>query len=198
MSDPSRSLPGTLGRLRALVAERGLEEEAVLDIAKLSRATLLDETEIRAVLAGQGSGGSDSSEEEAIKKRVRDRLVRAYRAYLEANRITFPEGIRALAARLGISEMWARQLVKGAKVPSVGHLTQLAEFFAVDLHTFTDTADESLNRALQPLLRQLQTDDPVTELMSEHGLSGINFRGLAPERRAMLAGVIKAVLEPEK
>lgn len=197
MSDPRCSLSETLARVRTLIAERGLHQEAVLDASKLARAALLDEAEVQAVLAGEELRDGDSCEE-AVKQRVRQRLARAYRAYLDTNGITFAQGIRTLAARLGISEMWARQLVKGVKVPSVGHLPQLAEFFAVDLRTFTDPADQNLNRVLQPLLRDLQSEDPVADLMNEHGLAGISFRGLAPERRAMLAGVIKAVLEPEK
>ncbi|MFJ6729308.1 MULTISPECIES: hypothetical protein [unclassified Streptomyces] len=197
MSDPSGTLPETLTRLRALITERGLREEAVFDIPGLSRATLLDEAEVRALLAG-GEPHAGGSSEEAVKERVRNRLARAYQTYLDTDRISFAAGIRTVAAALDISEMWARQLVKGAKVPSIGHLSQLAEFFDVDLHVFTDTDADSLNRALQPLLGELRSEDPVAELMSEHGLAGISFRGLAPERRAMLAGVIKAVLEPEK
>ncbi|MFF8322052.1 hypothetical protein ACF06V_33465 [Streptomyces bobili] len=197
MSDPSCSLPETLARLRALIAERGLREEAVFDVSELSRAAVLDEAEVRALLAGEEPHDGGSAEE-AVKERVRNRLARVYRAYLDTSRVSFADGIRTVAARLDISEMWARQLVKGVKVPSVGHLSQLAEFFAVDLHFFTDPAHDSLNRVLRPLLRELRQEDPVAELMSEHGLAGISFRGLAPERRAMLAGVIKAVLEPQK
>ncbi|NUV58822.1 transcriptional regulator [Streptomyces sp. CAI-85] len=197
MSDPNSSLPETLARLRTLIAEKGLRQETVFDVPTLSRAAVLDEAEVRALLAGEElhDGGSG---EEAVKERVRSRLARTYQVYLDTHRVSFAEGIRTVAARLDISEMWARQLVKGVKVPSVGHLPQLAEFFAVDLHFFTDAAPDNLNRALQPLLRELQSEDPVAELMSEHGLAGISFRGLAPERRAMLAGVIKAVLGTEK
>lgn len=197
MNEPGITLPETLQRLEELLTEKQLNRESVLDVTKLARQAVLRDAEVQALLAGL-SLADDGSPDEVVKRRVRERLPRVYQTYLETERVSFADGIRTIAARLEISEMWARQLVKGAKVPSVGHLSALARFFKIDERYFTGTPADNLNRALQPLLNSLESGDPVAELMSEYGLAGLSFRGLAPERRAMLAGMIKAVMEQEK
>ncbi|WP_225636736.1 hypothetical protein [Streptomyces solaniscabiei] len=201
MSEPSGPLPETLARLRALIAERHLDEGAVLNVAELSHRALLREVEVEALLAGLQLSDSGSPEE-VIKGRVRERLPRLFNAYLKSGKIKPADGYRTIHAQLECSEVWARQLLTGRKVPSVGHLSVLAEFFNVDERFFTGAPADNLNRALQPKLQDLQVNDPVAELMTEYGLEGVSFRrrveGMAPERKAMLAGVIKAVLEAEQ
>lgn len=197
MNEPGMTLPETLKRLEELLSEKQLDRASVFDVAKLARQAVLREAEVQALLAGLNLA-DDGSPDEVVKRRVRERLARVYQTYLDTERVSFADGVRTIAAQLEISEMWARQLVKGAKAPSVGHLPVLARFFKIDERYFTGTPADNLNRALQPLLNSLESGDPVAELMTEYGLAGLSFRGLAPERRAMLAGMIKAVMEQEK
>ncbi|MFI1700283.1 hypothetical protein ACH419_30470 [Streptomyces bobili] len=201
MSEPSSSLPDTLARLRALITEKGLDEKSVLDVARLSRQALLSEAEVGALLAGLQLADTGSPEE-VVKGRVKQRLPRVYQAYLESQRVTFPDGIRTLEAKLHCSGAWARQLVGGSKVPSVGHLSVLAEFFKLDERLLTGAPTDNLNRVLQPYLQRLDTRDPIADLMTEYGLADISYRrrvaGLAPDRRELLANVIKSVLESER
>ncbi|MGW3971015.1 hypothetical protein ACWEFD_17160 [Streptomyces ardesiacus] len=201
MSEPSSPLPETLARLRALIADRHLDEGAVLNVSELSHRALLREAEVEALLANLQLAGSGSPEE-VVKARVRERLPRLFKDFLKARKIRPADGYRTISAYLGCSEVWTRHLMTGRKVPSVGHLPMLAEFFEVDERLFTGNPADNLNRALQPTLQDLQANDPVAELMTAYGLEGVSFRrrveGMTPERRAMLAGVIKAVLEAEQ
>lgn len=107
-----------------------------------------------------------------------------------------------LHARLGVSEMWARQVCDGKKVPNLELLHGLVKFFGVDGEEgfFTAPAHDALNRALLPALRGLETD-PLQALMDRYGVRGTDLRAHGSMSRRqlerLLEGVLRSVLPDE-
>ncbi|MGV9254581.1 hypothetical protein [Streptomyces sp. NPDC003697] len=110
-----------------------------------------------------------------------------------------------MVAALDISDVWARKLLNGQKMPNVPLLHGLAEFFKVEGGEafFTATPAGSLNRVLQSRLEKYENPatDPVQALMQRYGVVAADMRHhgtLTPEQlETLLAGVIKSVMPTE-
>ncbi|MEU7380560.1 MULTISPECIES: hypothetical protein [unclassified Streptomyces] len=118
-----------------------------------------------------------------------------------------PELVAAVHRQCGISEVWARQIIDGRKVPSVELLHALVKFFDLDDGReafFTDEAPDALNRALLPILDTYEKpeQDPVQALMKKYGVVAADMRHhgslTAEQLETLLAGVIKSVMPPQE
>ncbi|GAA0634653.1 hypothetical protein GCM10009535_08180 [Streptomyces thermocarboxydovorans] len=186
-------LAETLRRLRAHVGEDGL------DPADLAVRTALPEHVVRALLRGE-EGPADTVEE-----RVCERIRTLAEAHVVRTGRRPADLVSEIAARLGISQVWARRLLKGEKLPNVPLLHGLADFFDVDGGEvfFTAPAADALNRTLLPLLEKYENPaaDPVQALLRKYGVRAADLRShgcLTPEQfETLLEGVIKSVLPPE-
>ncbi|GAA2417492.1 hypothetical protein GCM10010420_54790 [Streptomyces glaucosporus] len=187
-TDPHDSLRVLLGRLDELLEDRGLAREDVLKPDELSAATGLTAREVRALLGGRRPREPET--EESIRNRV---------AFLYARRHGGEDGKKAsitgeVAARLGVSRVWARQLLHGEKCPNVRHLKALSTYFGVPVAFFTDSAADALARELGPVLGELESD-PLAELMEEFGIREVHARAggslLTRRQRERLAAIIR-------
>ncbi|MET7289957.1 hypothetical protein [Streptomyces sp. NPDC005573] len=186
-------LPETLERLAALIRERGLDRADVLDPGGLAARTALPEGTVRTLLAG-GAPPADT-----VNDRARTRINVVAAAYLATTGGRMSDLAAELHTRLGVSEVWARQVCDGKKVPNLELLHGLVKFFGVDggESFFTAPAEDALNQALLPALRTLETD-PLQALMDRCGVRGTDLRAHgAPSRRQLerlVEGVLRSVL----
>jgi len=192
-------LPETLARLDAQIAEKSLDRGEVLDTRALSGRTALPEGDVRALLDGE------APRDDKVDDRIRGRVRALYEAYLAESGRRPADVCREVAARLGISDKWARSLLNGDKMPNVPDLTRLAEFFHIDQGTkfFTDPATVSLNGALQRTLRELEgtaEDGPLLKFTTRHGVITLALRGrrLTPRKQEALALMLESLLSGEE
>ncbi|WP_344014757.1 hypothetical protein [Streptomyces thermospinosisporus] len=154
---------------------------------------------VRALLHGE-EGPADTVEE-----RVCERIRTLAEAHVVRTGRRPGDLVSEIAARLGISQVWARKLLKGEKLPNVPLLHGLADFFDVvgGEVFFTAPAADALNRTLLPLLEKYENpaSDPVQALLRKYGVRATDLRShgcLTPEQlETLLEGVIKSVLPPE-
>ncbi|KPI08084.1 hypothetical protein OK006_5714 [Actinobacteria bacterium OK006] len=198
MSASPTPLRETLARLDAHLAEKGLDRGEVLDVAELSRRTALAEGEVRALLDGAGVL------DDRVDDRIRGRVRALYDAYLDESGKRPADVCRDVAARLGISDRWARSLLNGDKMPNVPDLTRLAEFFRIEEGTkfFTDPAPVVLNGALQRVVGELDggaEDGPLLRFTLKHGVVTLALRGrrLTPRKQEALALMLEGLLGSE-
>ncbi|GGW95372.1 hypothetical protein GCM10010297_16440 [Streptomyces malachitofuscus] len=200
--EPPTHLPETLRRLDALSAERGSSRRELLDVPGLARRTLLSEQAVRTLLNG-GTLPADS-----VNERVRARIRALTDARLAQTGERMSDLAGTISRRLGVSAYWARQVCAGDKMPSVELLHGLVGFFQVEggEAAFTAEASEALNRALLPLLAELEpppesTTGAVPTAVGAPGhddVRGIALRqarDLPPERWAVLNATLNALLE---
>ncbi|MFJ5842303.1 hypothetical protein ACIQGO_37125 [Streptomyces shenzhenensis] len=193
-SDPP--LPETLERLDALIEEHSLKRSELLDPAMLANKAALPESTVRTLLAG------GMAPAEAVNDRARARIHTLAMARLAATGRRMADLAAELHAELGISEMWARQVCDGKKVPNLELLHGLVNFFDVagGEAFFTAPADDALNRVLLPTLRRLESD-PLQALLDQFGVRGTDLRMHGSMTRLqlerLLEGVLRSVLPDE-
>ncbi|WCN05061.1 hypothetical protein [Streptomyces sp. M92] len=194
--EPVPPLYETLERLEALITEHGLDRTDLLDPAKLAAQTALPEDAVRVLLAG-GSLPADT-----VNDRARARISTLATAYLRATGRRMSDLASELHLRLGVSEIWARQICDGKKVPNLEFLHGLVKFFDIEGGEafFTAPADETLNRVLLSTLRRLESD-PVQALLDRYGVRGTDLRAHGSMTRRqlerLLEGVFRSVLPEE-
>ncbi|WP_217251558.1 hypothetical protein [Streptomyces sp. AC602_WCS936] len=194
--DPVPPLHETLERLEALIMEHGLDRTDLFDPAKLAAQTALPEDAVRVLLAG-GSLPADT-----VNDRVRARISTLATGYLQATGRRMSDLVSELHLRLGVSEIWARQICDGKKVPNLEFLHGLVKFFDIEGGEafFTAPADETLNRVLLSTLRRLESD-PVQALLDRYGVRGTDLRAHGSMTRRqlerLLEGVFRSVLPEE-
>ncbi|MFE7236213.1 hypothetical protein ACWCRF_38765 [Streptomyces sp. NPDC002405] len=195
------SLPETLQRLDALIEDQQLNRAELVDPRRLAEKTALPESTVRTLLAG----GTPPQEE--VGERVCARVRTLADAYLARTGRRKRELVAAVHRQCGISEVWARQIIDGKKVPSVELLHGLVKFF--DLRDakeafFTDEAPDALNRVLLSTLDKYENpeQDPVQALLKKYGVVATDMRhhgSLSAEQlETLLAGVIKSVMPPQE
>ncbi|MEU3839338.1 hypothetical protein AB0E88_04830 [Streptomyces sp. NPDC028635] len=193
-------LPQTLQRLRALIQEQGLDQSALLDPENLAEQTALPEETVRTLLQGEATLPADS-----VNDRVRSRIRTLAQAYMRRTGSRMSDLASRISERLGVSEVWARLVCDGKKVPSVELLHGLVGFFDVEGGEafFTAPADEALNRVLIPLVDRLRTHedgDPLLALMDRYGVRATDLRmhgSLTREQlERLLEGVLRSVVPP--
>lgn len=193
-------LPETLRRLNERIEEQGLARSELLDPGELAARTALSEEDVRALLRGEAP--SPSTVEQRVCARIRTladgRVVRT------SSRMS--ELTADVAERLAISQVWARKLLAGEKVPNVTLLHGLAEFFEVEGGEafFTASPAEALNRVLLPKLMKYENpaQDPLQALMEKHGVVATDLRrhgSLTPEQiEELLVSVLRSVVPPKE
>lgn len=192
------ALSGTLRRLRTLVEERGLDPSELLDPDGLAEHTALPPATVRALLDGAAPPA------DSVNDRVRSRVRTLARAHLARTGGRMSDLVSDVSQRLRVSEVWARLVCDGKKVPSVELLHGLVGFFGVQGGEafFTAPADEALDRALLPVLEGLQgpAADPVQALMDRYGVRATDLRrhgSLTREQvERLLEGVLRSVVPP--
>ncbi|MCT9107567.1 hypothetical protein [Streptomyces mirabilis] len=178
------------------------EQDLALDAEGLSRRTGISVQHIQTLL----DGGELTDED--VDTRIRERLQFLCRQRLAESGRTYRdrEAVAALtkdiASAIGVSSVWARQLVSGEKTPSMKHGHELTRYFGVPDGFLTETPAAALNRTLQSHLQNESgaggsPADPLAELKSRFGLVGISRRGepLSRDEAARFAGLIAEVLE---
>ncbi|GAA2439117.1 hypothetical protein [Streptomyces glaucus] len=186
-------LPETLRRLRAHTGEQDLNPQV------LAAKTALPESTVRALLRG------DDLPQDTVEERVCDRIKRLADAYLSSREKRLSDLVLEVHERLGISTKWARQVLKGEKMPSVPLLHDLVAFFRVEGGEafFTAPPADALNRVLLPILTKYENpeQDPVTALMEKFGIKAMDLRHHGSMTRGqlenLLEGVIKSVMPPK-
>ncbi|MFC7917981.1 hypothetical protein [Streptomyces sp. NPDC057386] len=193
----------TLQRLNTLIQEQGLDRSALLDPAKLAEQTALPETAVRALLRGELTAVPAGS----VNDRVRSRIRTLAQAYMRRTGTRMSDLAARISERLGVSEVWARLVCDGKKVPSVELLHGLVGFFNVPGGEafFTAPADQALNRVLLPLVDRLRSQDggdPVLALMDRYGVRATDLRmhgSLTLEQLdRLLEGVFRSVVPAEE
>ncbi|MER5450561.1 hypothetical protein ABT052_37090 [Streptomyces sp. NPDC002766] len=201
--EPNSPLHATLRRLDELTREQRLNQSDALAPDALSAATGLPERSICLLLQGHAPS------HDTVEERVCSRLKAVADAYMARTGKRMSELAAEVSQRLGISEVWARQICVGKKVPNVGHLHHLARFFGVEGGEpfFTAPADEALNRALQPILARLETRAGEraaqrgelalagTDVDDVRGMALRQARDLSPERWRVLSATLEALLD---
>ncbi|MFG3044175.1 hypothetical protein ACGFZR_04495 [Streptomyces sp. NPDC048241] len=189
-------LAESLVRLDALIGKHGLDRDEFLDPDDLARRTALPVETVRCLLAG------GKPAEETVNDRVRARVSTLAAARLAATKRRMADLAAELHDELGVSEMWARSVCDGKKVPNVELLHALVRFFGVEGEAFfTLPADETLSRELRKILGDIE-NDPVVALMDQYGVRSTDLRmhGSVPRRQLerLLEGVFRSVVpEPE-
>lgn len=186
-------LAETLRRLRTHVGEEDLNPH------DLAGDTALPVEVVKALLAGK------QVPETSIEERVCARVKTLRDAWLVRTGKRPGDLVSEVVAATGMSDVWARKLLNGQKMPSVPLLVGLAKFFAVEggQDFFTATPAGALDRVLQIRLEKYENPaaDPVQALMQKYGVVATDMRhhgALTPEQLEMLlAGVIKSVMPTE-
>jgi transcriptional regulator with XRE-family HTH domain len=186
-------LPETLRRLRDHAGEHELNPQELAD------QTALPERTVRALLRG----------EELLLDRVEERVCTRVKTLADAHSVRtekrFSDLVTEVAGKLKISEVWARKLLRGEKMPNVALLHGLAEHFEVEGGEafFTAPPAEALNRVLLAKLAKYEnpSPDPVTALMEKHGIVGTDLRlhgsHLTNQQlEDLLAGVLRTFVSP--
>lgn len=196
MSEPYAPLHETLERLDALLRERGVHRSEVFDVAELSAKTAIPVEDVHALLDGK------ALPEDEVEARVCGRINLLYKRLVEDTGKRPVDVVKDVAANLKVSEVWARMLIKGDKLPNVPHLKVLAEYFRVPVAFFTDSAPAALDRELRPIVDRLEEPDPLASLMRQFDIKGISARTdgrpLSPGERARIAAILQIVLSEEE
>lgn len=186
-------LEETLRRLRVHSGEQDLNPQ------QLAAETALPEGVVQALLRGE------EPPETTVEERVCARIKTLRDAHLARTGKRPSDLVAEVVAALDISDVWARKLLNGQKLPNVPLLHSLAKFFDVagGEAFFTDSPADALNRVLQDRLRAYEqpTPDPVQALMKKYGVVAADLRhhgSMTPEQlETLLAGVIRSVMPTE-
>ncbi|MGI5275179.1 hypothetical protein [Streptomyces rochei] len=199
--EPPTSLARTLGRLDKAVAEQGLVHSDFVDPPALAARTALPESVVRDLLEGR------RPPDDTVNARVCARIKALSDAYLRRHGKVMRDLAAEVSARTGISEVWARAVCDGRKVPNVALLHHLVGFFGVEggESFFTAPADEALDRVLLPVVRKLEHPelgpgaalrevDPVSALLDRYGVVSADLRLHGSVPRAQLERILEGVL----
>ncbi|MFK0171916.1 helix-turn-helix domain-containing protein [Streptomyces sp. NPDC090306] len=178
----TEALPSLAARVRTLADRLGVPHSEVFDHARLSAASGVPETVVRALLSGRPAGEPD------VQSRFLQRLglLRRTRLRPDGRRYTQQE----IADGAGMSRQQAGALINGDRRPTMEHCDALQRFFRVHAGFLTAEDPEALAGALQhteqELLQQLAdrerestaeaAEDPLGRLLQDHGVRGIAWR----------------------
>lgn len=190
--EPSTSLDETLRRLDELITERGLKREDIFDVGTLAAQTALPDAVVRRLLKGR------KPTPDTVVERVCARMKVVSAAHLARSGKRMSELAADIHRVLNISDVWARSVCEGKRMPNVALLHHLAAYFGVEdgERYFTAPADEALNRVLLPTLRQLEVPeaDALTLLLRQYGVESAHLRQDGSMTRQQIERVLKGVL----
>ncbi|MFE9702493.1 hypothetical protein [Streptomyces sp. NPDC005930] len=109
-----------------------------------------------------------------------------------------------ISEHLGVSDVWARLVRDGKKMPSAELVYGLVRFFDVERGEafFTAPADEALNRARPPIVDTLPPEggDPTLALLDRYGVRATDLcmhGSLTRDQlERLLEGVLRSVMPP--
>ncbi|MER5433623.1 helix-turn-helix transcriptional regulator [Streptomyces sp. NPDC002588] len=166
-------------RVAALADRLGVPHSEVFDTGRLSVASGVPESVVKALLGGRPAGEPD------VQARFLQRLDLLRRTRLKANGRKYTQ--QEIADGAGMSRQQAGALINGDRRPTMEHCDAIQRFFRVHAGFLTAEDPEALAGALQhteqELLQKLaareaaaQSSDPLERLLQDHGVRGIAWR----------------------
>ncbi|MER8119010.1 hypothetical protein [Streptomyces sp. NPDC094031] len=186
-------LPETLQRLRRHAGEQALNPQ------ELAADTALPEAVVALLLEG------DTPPADTVDERVCARVKVLADAHMSHHKKRLSDLVREVQQCCGISDVWARKVLQGDKVPSVSLLHHLADFFKVEggESFFTASSADALNRVLLTKLSAYEdpNSDPIRALMNKHGIVSTDLRMHGHQMsngqmEQMLADILRSVINP--
>ncbi|MFD7689959.1 helix-turn-helix domain-containing protein [Streptomyces sp. NPDC059781] len=178
---PTTALPAVVARVTALADRLGVAHTEVFGVGRLSAASGVPESVVKALLSGRSAGEPD------VQARFVQRLDLLRRTRLKPNGRKYTQ--QEIADGAGMSRQQAGALINGDRRPTMEHCDAIQRFFRVHAGFLTAEDPEALAGALQhteqELLQKLAdreraaaapADDPLERLLQDHGVRGIAWR----------------------
>ncbi|MGW0945481.1 helix-turn-helix domain-containing protein [Streptomyces sp. NPDC002623] len=172
-------LSAVVVRVAALADRLGVPHAEVFATGRLSVASGVPESVVKALLSGRAAGEPD------VQARFLQRLDLLRRTRLKPNGRKYTQ--QEIADGGGMSRQQAGALINGDRRPTMEHCDALQRFFRVHAGFLTAEDPEALAGALQhteqELLQKLAAreaaaaaEDPLERLLQDHGVRGIAWR----------------------
>ncbi|MFJ4621058.1 helix-turn-helix domain-containing protein [Streptomyces sp. NPDC088812] len=172
-------LSAVVARVTALADRLGVPYPEVFDTGRLSVASGVPESVVKALLSGRPAGEPD------VQARFLQRLDLLRRTRLKPNGRKYTQ--QEIADGAGMSRQQAGALINGDRRPTMEHCDALQRFFRVHAGFLTAEDPEALAGALQPVEQELlqklaareaavAAEDPLERLLQDHGVRGIAWR----------------------
>ncbi|WP_329415339.1 helix-turn-helix transcriptional regulator [Streptomyces sp. NBC_00704] len=172
-------LSAVVARVAALADRLGVPHAEVFATGRLSVASGVPESVVKALLSGRPAGEPD------VQARFLQRLDLLRRTRLKPNGRKYTQ--QEIADGAGMSRQQAGALINGDRRPTMEHCDALQRFFRVHAGFLTAEDPEALAGALQhteqELLQKLAAreaaaaaSDPLERLLQDHGVRGIAWR----------------------
>ncbi|GGS31902.1 transcriptional regulator [Streptomyces humidus] len=172
-------LSAVVARVAALADRLGVPHAEVFATGRLSVASGVPESVVKALLSGRPAGEPD------VQARFLQRLDLLRRTRLKPNGRKYTQ--QEIADGAGMSRQQAGALINGDRRPTMEHCDALQRFFRVHAGFLTAEDPEALAGALQhteqELLQKLAAreaaaaaEDPLERLLQDHGVRGIAWR----------------------
>ncbi|WP_327319212.1 helix-turn-helix domain-containing protein [Streptomyces sp. NBC_01235] len=172
-------LSAVVARVATLADRLGVPHAEVFGTGRLSVASGVPESVVKALLSGRPAGEPD------VQARFLQRLDLLRRTRLKPNGRKYTQ--QEIADGAGMSRQQAGALINGDRRPTMEHCDALQRFFRVHAGFLTAEDPEALAGALQhteqELLQKLAAreaaaavEDPLERLLQDHGVRGIAWR----------------------
>ncbi|MFF3503819.1 helix-turn-helix domain-containing protein [Streptomyces sp. NPDC003247] len=172
-------LSAVVARVTALADRLGVPYPEVFDTGRLSIASGVPESVVKALLSGRPAGEPD------VQARFLQRLDLLRRTRLKPNGRKYTQ--QEIADGAGMSRQQAGALINGDRRPTMEHCDALQRFFRVHAGFLTAEDPEALAGALQHVEQELlqklaareaaaAAQDPLERLLQDHGVRGIAWR----------------------
>ncbi|MFE2279146.1 helix-turn-helix domain-containing protein [Streptomyces sp. NPDC059454] len=178
---PTTALPAVVARVTALADRLGVAHAEVFDVGRLSAASGVPGSVVKALLSGRSAGEPD------VQARFVQRLDLLRRTRLKPNGRKYTQ--QEIADGAGMSRQQAGALINGDRRPTMEHCDAIQRFFRVHAGFLTAEDPEALAGALQhteqELLQKLadreraavaSAGDPLERLLQDHGVRQIAWR----------------------
>ncbi|EGX59015.1 transcriptional regulator [Streptomyces zinciresistens K42] len=173
------ALPAVVARVTALADRLGVPHAEVFEPGRLSVASGVPESVVKALLSGRPAGEPD------VQARFLQRLDLLRRTRLKPNGRKYTQ--QEIADGAGMSRQQAGALINGDRRPTMEHCDAVQRFFRVHAGFLTaedpEALEGALQRAEQDLLQRLAereaaqaAEDPLERLLQDHGVRGIAWR----------------------
>lgn len=172
-------LSAVVARVTALTDRLGVPHAEVFGTGRLSVASGVPESVVKALLSGRPAGEPD------VQARFLQRLDLLRRTRLKPNGRKYTQ--QEIADGAGMSRQQAGALINGDRRPTMEHCDALQRFFRVHAGFLTAEDPEALAGALQHIEQELlqklaareaaaAAPDPLERLLQDHGVRGIAWR----------------------
>ncbi|MEU5633714.1 helix-turn-helix domain-containing protein [Streptomyces rishiriensis] len=172
-------LSAVVARVAALADRLGVPHAQVFATGRLSVASGVPESVVKALLSGRPAGEPD------VQARFLQRLDLLRRTRLKPNGRKYTQ--QEIADGAGMSRQQAGALINGDRRPTMEHCDALQRFFRVHAGFLTAEDPEALAGALQHIEQELlqklaareaaaAAEDPLERLLQDHGVRGIAWR----------------------